>query len=72
MNLMSVSSKYNGLFALAFCFSIPAISVLISIFFSNIPYKKEFRYFSIFLVVISIIAFVTFSYLGALGKAYQH
>ncbi|WDF65972.1 hypothetical protein [Flavobacterium sp. KACC 22763] len=72
INLISASSAYRGSLMPLFCFTIPLISVLISIFFNDIPYKKEFKYFSIFLVVASIMAFAVFSYFGALAKAYQH
>lgn len=72
INLISNSSAHRGALMPLFCFTVPAISVLISVFFTNIPYKKEFKYFSIFLVIVSIMVFAVLSYLGALPKAYQH
>ncbi|KAF2330937.1 MAG: hypothetical protein REI96_21115 [Flavobacterium nitrogenifigens] len=72
MNLISSSSAYRGSLLPLFCFTVPAISILISILFDDMPYKKEFRYFCIFLAVVSIITFIIFSYFAALGKAYQH
>ncbi|MDP2453871.1 MULTISPECIES: hypothetical protein [unclassified Kaistella] len=42
------------------------------IFLVEEPYKRSFKYFTIFLVIASIIGFSVLSFLGALAKAYQH
>jgi hypothetical protein len=71
-NLIVPSSEYSYLIMLIFVFSIPLIAILISLFIKDISYKKEFRYFSIFILIASFLVFVTLSYFGALAKAYQH
>ncbi|OCA76865.1 hypothetical protein BBH99_11780 [Chryseobacterium contaminans] len=59
--------------SLAFmCFFIPTVSVVLNLFLGESRYKKAFRYFTFFIVIISLLAFVALSYLGALGRAYQH
>ncbi|MDQ6531052.1 hypothetical protein [Flavobacterium sp. LHD-85] len=72
IDLVLPSSEYAGLILPIFCFTVPAVSVLISLSVNDIEHKKEFRNFSIFLVIISVIVFLILSYLSALGKAYQH
>ncbi|CAA7194469.1 hypothetical protein [Chryseobacterium potabilaquae] len=60
-------------FSLAFlCFFIPVISVIINFCPMDSSYRKAFRYLTVFMVIVSIIIFIGFSYLLALGKAYQH
>lgn len=54
------------------CFFIPAVSLLLHRFTGESEYKKAFKYFTFFLVAISIFAFIALSYLAALGRAYQH
>ncbi|KMQ68409.1 hypothetical protein ACM39_07785 [Chryseobacterium sp. FH2] len=54
------------------CFTVPVISVLISVFSKDLANKKAFRYFSFFILMVAIIIFAALSYLSALGKAYQH
>lgn len=59
--------------SLAFiCFLIPTVSVVLNLFLGEFRYKKPFRYFTFFIVIISLLGFVALSYLGALGRAYQH
>lgn len=53
-------------------FTIPVIAILMRIFLVEEPYKRSFKYFTIFLVIASIIGFSVLSFLGALAKAYQH
>lgn len=71
-NLIKPSSKYSDLVMPFFLFSIPTISILISVLIEDILYKKEFRYFSIILLIASFLVFSALLYLGALAKAYQH
>lgn len=71
-NLIKPSSKYSDLVMPFFLFSIPAISILITVLIEEISYKKEFRYFSIFLLIASFLVFVALLYLRALAKAFQH
>ncbi|WP_336959916.1 hypothetical protein [Chryseobacterium contaminans] len=54
------------------CFLIPTFSIILNLFLGESRYKKAFRYFTFFIVIISLLAFVALSYLGALGRAYQH
>lgn len=54
------------------CFFIPAVSFLLHWCIGESGYKKTFKYFTFFLMGISILAFIAFSYLAALGRAYQH
>lgn len=55
-----------------FCFFIPVICIILNFFTKNSPLKKFFRYFTIFLVLVSILSFGAMWYLSALGRAYQH
>ncbi|MFY7814027.1 MAG: hypothetical protein ACOVRK_02435 [Chryseobacterium taeanense] len=71
-NLIVPSSEYAGLVMPIVFFTVPVISLLILVFVKEMAYKKEFRYFSIFLLVVSIILFAALSFLMALGGAYQH
>lgn len=71
-NLVVSSCKYSNLMMVLFVFSIPVIAILISSFVQDISYKKEFKYFSRFLLIASFFVFATILYLGALAKAYQH
>lgn len=71
-NLVVPSSKYADLMVVLFVFSIPVIAILISSFLQDISYKKEFKYFSRFLIIASFFVFAAILYLGALAKAYQH
>ena len=70
INLFSVDHE-DLLMVISF-FTIPVIAILLKIFLVDEPYKKSFKYFTIFLVIVSIIGFLVLSYLGALAKAYQH
>lgn len=54
------------------CFFIPAVSVMLLLFIGESGYKKTFKYFTFFIVGISILVFIALGYLGALGRAYQH
>ncbi|WP_160136918.1 hypothetical protein [Chryseobacterium sp. c4a] len=54
------------------CFSIPGISLFLTLFIGESKYKKGFKYFTFFIIGISILAFIALSYLAALGRAYQH
>jgi Sec-independent protein secretion pathway component TatC len=71
-NLIVPSSEYAGLVMPIFCFMVPVIAFLIWFFVKDMAYKKEFRYFLVFLLIVSIIIFAALSFLTALGKAYQH
>ncbi|MDR6969572.1 hypothetical protein J2X31_003605 [Flavobacterium arsenatis] len=71
-DLIVPSSKYAGLIMPFFVFSIPVISIFISISIKDMAHKKAFQYFSIFLLVSSVILFIALTYLTALAKAYQH
>jgi hypothetical protein len=71
-NLIVPSSKYSDLIVPFFVFAIPVIAILISLFTKDISYKKEFRNFSVFLLIASVFIFVALLYFGALAKAYQH
>ena len=70
LNIFSAKNE-DILMAISF-FTIPVIAILLRIFLVGEPYKKSFKYFTIFLVVVSIIGFSVLSFLGALAKAYQH
>ncbi len=70
INLFSV--EHEDLLMVISFFTIPVIAILLKIFLVDEPYKKSFKYFTIFLVIVSIIGFLVLSYLGALAKAYQH
>ena len=70
INLFSV--EHEDLLMVISFFTIPVIAILLKIFLVDEPYKKSFKYFTIFLVIVSIIGFLILSYLGALAKAYQH
>lgn len=70
VNLFSIHNE-DLLMIISF-FTIPFIAILLRVFLVDEPYEKTFKYFTIFLVIISIIGFIVFSYLGALAKAYQH
>lgn len=63
--------KKDGAFLLIIL-TIPVISIGLSTTLNNKPYQKSFKGFSIFLIVAAVIAFTAISYLGALGRAYQH
>ncbi len=69
-NLFSVHNE--ELMMIVSFYTIPFIAILLRVFLVDEPYEKTFKYFTIFLVIISIIGFIVFSYLGALAKAYQH
>lgn len=71
-NLIVPSSEYAGLLMPFYCFMVPVSALVILAFVKDMAYKKEFRNFSIFLLVVSIIIFVALSFLTALGGAYQH
>ena len=71
-NLIEPSSKYSMLVIPLLLFSIPIISILISVFKKDISHKKQFRYFSIFLLITSVLLFIAWLYLLALAHAYQH
>ena len=70
VNLFSIDNE--ELLMMVSFFTIPLIAILLRVFLVDEPYKKSFKYFTIFLVIISIIGFIVFSYMGALAKAYQH
>ncbi|MCD0472303.1 hypothetical protein [Flavobacterium sp. JAS] len=72
IDLIVPSSEYAGLIMPFFCFMVPAITFLIWVFVKDMAYKKEFRQFLVFLVIVSIIIFGALSFLTALGGAYQH
>ncbi|MGE8553041.1 MAG: hypothetical protein ACN6OB_03765 [Chryseobacterium jejuense] len=62
----------QGLYFAFVCFFIPIVSVILNGFTGESRYQKSFRYFTFFIIIISFLAFVALSYLGALGRAYQH
>ncbi len=63
--------KKDGAFVLIIL-TIPVISIGLSATLDNNRYQKSFRRFSIFLIIVAVIAFFILSYLNALGHAYQH
>jgi hypothetical protein len=71
-NLIVPSSEYAGLLLPFYCFLVPVSTLVILAFVKDMTYRKEFRNFSIFLLIVSIIIFVALSFLMALGGAYQH
>lgn len=70
LNIFSADSE--DLVRIISFFTIPVIAILMRIFLVEEPYKRSFKYFTIFLVIASIIGFSVLSFLGALAKAYQH
>ncbi|WP_347218688.1 hypothetical protein [Chryseobacterium sp.] len=73
LDYLDVEFEMGQSFYLAFaCFFIPIVSIILNWFTRESRYEKSFRYFTFFIVIISLLAFVALSYLGALGKAYQH
>ena len=70
LNIFSADSE--DLVLIISFFTIPVIAILMRIFLVEQPYKRSFKYFTIFLVIASIIGFSVLSFLGALAKAYQH
>lgn len=62
----------QGLYLAFVCFFIPIVSVILNGFTGESRYKKSFRYFTFFIIITSLLAFVGLFYLGALGMAYQH
>lgn len=54
------------------CFFIPIFSVFLTMFMGESIYKKKFKSFTIFIVVISILAFVVLTFLAALGRSFNH
>ena len=70
VNIFSVDNE--DLLMMVSFFTIPFIAILLRVFLVDEPYKKSFKYFTIFLIIVSIIGFIVLSYLGALAKAYQH
>jgi len=64
--------KSTNLYFFIYVFTIPIIALLIFNFNKSIAYKKEFKYFTLFLLIVSIIIFIGGSYLSDLTKAYQH
>ncbi len=71
-NLLNASNKYASLIYCFLFFSIPVISILISIFSKDILYKKELKRFSIFLIIVTIIVIIGVLYFGAVAKSFQH
>ena len=57
---------------LFFFFSTPITGILISIFIKDILYKKALRYFSIFLLIATILVGGGIAYFGAVAKSFQH
>lgn len=73
LDYMDFNVKIEEGLVLAFaCFFIPVIALILNWFVGDSRYKKSFKYFTFFIVIISFLAFVALSYLGALGRAYQH
>lgn len=70
-DLILPSSEYADVVPI-FVFSIPIISLFILIFIKDIEHKKEFKNFSIFLFIGTIIVFVALSFLTAYAGAYYH
>ena len=57
---------------LFFFFSTPVTGILISVFIKDILYKKEFRYFSIILLLATLLIGGGIAYFGAVAKSFQH
>ena len=64
--------KNNEVFLPAVFFSVPVASILILNFFTGGSYKKSFKYFTIFLIITSLLLYTAADYFSGLGKAYQH
>ncbi|MDN3693923.1 hypothetical protein QWZ06_17390 [Chryseobacterium tructae] len=62
----------DGLSLAVACFFIPGISVFLTLLIGESKYKKGFKYFTFFMVGISILVFITLSFLGALGRSFNH
>lgn len=54
------------------CFLIPVVSIFLTMFIGESSYKKSFKYFTIFIVIISILGFISLSFLAALGRSFNH
>ncbi|MBS7256306.1 hypothetical protein [Flavobacterium branchiicola] len=70
--LIRPSSDFTDFVMPVLCFVVPVIMFLISVFVRDMKFKKEFRNFSVFLLIFSTVLFVVLSYLFALGRGYQH
>ena len=70
INLFSAGDE-DLLMVISF-FTIPIIAIILKLFLVGEPYNKTFKYFTIFLIIASIIGFSVFWFLGALAKGYQH
>lgn len=58
-----------------FCifFAVPGLCVLMCFLpEKHILYRKQFRYFTIGLFILTVLLFIAYSYLLALGRAFQH
>lgn len=53
-------------------FTIPVIAVLLSTFVVEGSYKKNFKRFSIFLIILAVTVFFVMNYLAGLANAYRH
>ena len=67
-----IPNGVQEILAVSLWFIIPVVAIVISISTINTTYKKSFRYFTIFIVIASVIGFIAMVYLTALAKAYQH
>lgn len=54
------------------CFLIPVVSIFLTMFIGESRYKKSFKYFTVFIVIISILGFIALSFLAALGRSFNH
>lgn len=61
----------NNLFIYSI-FTIPVIAILLSKFVVQDSYKKNFKYFSIFLIILALAVFLVMNYLAGLANAYRH
>ena len=53
-------------------FSTPVSGILISIFIKDILHKKEIQYFSIILLLATLLVGGGIAYFGAVAKSFQH
>ena len=53
-------------------FSTPVTGILISIFIKDILHKKEIQYFSIILLLATLLVGGGIAYFGAVAKSFQH
>ncbi len=71
-DLILPSSQYVDLVFPFFYFVVLVVVIIVSLLIEDAEKKKEFRNFSIFVLVGSFIILAVIFFLSALGHAYQH